>query len=65
MNKQRKRFLIKSLNRLGVYYFKGIEIEELSLHQLEQLHITESCKHLKVMQIQRKNHLAENKMAFA
>lgn len=63
MNK-RVEYLIKKLNSIGVFYDEnGRDIEELTLIELENLHITRMYEFVNIIRRQRKNQPAGNKLA--
>lgn len=65
MNK-RMEYLIKKLHSIGVFYDEeGREIEELTLIDLEDLHITRMYEFVNIIRRQRKSQPAGNKLAFA
>lgn len=63
MNK-RMEYLIKKLNSIGVFYDEnGRDVEELTLIELENLHITKMYEFVNIIRRQRKNQPAGNKLA--
>lgn len=46
---ERQKYLIKEMNKMGVFYQDGNYIEELALAELEYYHITKKCEMVNVM----------------
>lgn len=61
---KRKEFLINQLHSMGVFYNgdKYIDIEELTLSELEYLHIEKKCEFVDIM-IKQKGHSAPRSIA--